>query len=416
MRKVILLALVMLLAIVPIINAQGDPAVAAADWLESQQAEDGSFAGGDADLTSAAAISLAVLERPNEAAVAYLETFLLENQDSISLDTVSTIILAAVANGVDPTTFADGAALEKHGELLQQARGEDISDLCFGLIAMSALGAELPPTAVEGLKALQNEDGGFGAAQGQDSQAVYTATCLHVLVTAGETEAVEAAVSYLENSINEDGGWSTLGNTTSDGFGTGFTLLGLSAAGEELMADWSDSVTYLLSQQDSETGEVTSLPAELAGDQASLLNVAGNAAFVMVFRGLSYNDVGAAATTSTEEPSESAFPEGPALDANWAAIADGFGMTELDTADDFFVSVIDPFTNEELYGVDIINWTAEYQYTGYIIEQYLPADVLLYLNEQDPTTFENISDAALQLLPDEVVAELPEALQARAGE
>lgn len=412
MRKVILLALVMLLATMT--QAQGDPAVAAADWLESQQAEDGSFSGGDADLTSAAAISLALLERPNEAAVAYLETFLLENQDTISLDTVSTIILAAVANGVDPTTFADGAALEKHGEMLRQARGEDMSDLCFGLIAMSALGAELPPTAVAGLKALQNEDGGFGAAQGQDSQAVYTATCLHVLVTAGETEAVEAAVSYLESSMNEDGGWSTLGDTTSDGFGTGFTLLGLIAAGEELMADWSDSVTYLLSQQDSETGEVTSLPAELAGDQASLLNVAGNAAFVMVFRGLSYNDVGAGeASASTEE---SAFSEGPALDANWAAIADGFGMAELDTADDFFVTVIDPFTNEELYGVDIINWTAEYQYTGYIIEQYLPAEVLLYLNEQDPTTFETISDAALQLLPDEVVAELPEALQARAGE
>jgi hypothetical protein len=88
-------------------------------------------------------------------------------------------------------------------------------------------------------------------------------------------------------------------------------------------------------------------------------------------------------------------------------------MAELDTADDFFVTVIDPFTQEELYGVQIINWVAEYQYTGYIVEQFLPGEILVWMGEQDPTTWENISDETLKKLPPEELAKLPAEVQAR---
>lgn len=420
MRKVIFLALVMLLALVPVIGAQGDPAISAVDWIETQQAEDGSFAAGDPNITAAAATSLALLDRPNEAAVAYLENYVAENADSLRLEVVSAIILAVIAHDIDPTAFADGAALELHSSLLREQRGEDSTGLCLGLVALAATGAELPATAVSGVVGIQNEDGGFGSGAGEPSEPIYTAVCIHALAKAGEAEATQAAVAYLDSTQLADGGWATLGGETSDGFGTAYVLVGLAAAEEDLMGSWGDAVGYLMSQQDRETGEVTALAPEVAGDQAAALNVAANALFTMAFRGLSYNDIGAttvsiAEPTATEEAAEATtLEEGPALDGNWLAIADGFGMTELDTADDFFVTVIDPFTNEELYGVQIINWVAEYQYTGYIIEQYLPADVLLYMQATDPTTFENLGDAAIALLPADVLAELPEEVQARA--
>jgi uncharacterized surface protein with fasciclin (FAS1) repeats len=108
--------------------------------------------------------------------------------------------------------------------------------------------------------------------------------------------------------------------------------------------------------------------------------------------------------------------EGPALDENWAAVASGFGMSELDTADDFFVTVVDPFAagaDNELYGVEIINWTADYRYTGFIIEQFLPAEVLIWMAEQDPSVWEGLSDSVLKKLPAEELAKLPAEVQAR---
>ncbi|MFP4323759.1 MAG: fasciclin domain-containing protein [Anaerolineales bacterium] len=106
--------------------------------------------------------------------------------------------------------------------------------------------------------------------------------------------------------------------------------------------------------------------------------------------------------------------EGPALDENWDAVAGGFGMDELDTADDFFQTVIDPFAEDpdaaELYGIEIINWTAAYRYTGFIVENYLTAETLIWMNEQDPTTFELISQTTLDRMPEAERAQLPDDL------
>ena len=117
---------------------------------------------------------------------------------------------------------------------------------------------------------------------------------------------------------------------------------------------------------------------------------------------------------ATNADETTGIAEGPALDPNWEPVMGGFGMDELDTADDFFITVVDPFTDEELYGVQIINWVAEYEYTGYIIEQFLPAEVLLWMGEQDHTIWQNISPVVLEKLPDAEFAKLPESVQALA--
>ncbi len=121
-----------------------------------------------------------------------------------------------------------------------------------------------------------------------------------------------------------------------------------------------------------------------------------------------------AALRPVEQADAPSRDEGPVLDENWDAVAGGFSMDELDTADDFFVTVIDPFAADpdeaELYGVEIINWTATYQYTGFIVENFLTAEVLLWMNDQDPTTFQQISQATLDTMPAEERALLPDDL------
>ena len=66
--------------------------------------------------------------------------------------------------------------------------------------------------------------------------------------------------------------------------------------------------------------------------------------------------------------------------------------------------------------IEIINWTSEYQYTGYIVEQFLTAETLLWMAEQDPTVWDNISVGTLQTISSDVLAQLPEEVQARATE
>jgi hypothetical protein len=162
----------------------------------------------------------------------------------------------------------------------------------------------------------------------------------------------------------------------------------------------------LFSFMDLETGEVN------FEDDPSF-SVIVTALAVQVFRGVTWIGIGAPAEGETGPGEDTSAPaEGPALDAQWEVVAQGFGMAELNSADDLLVTVVDPFTGDELYGVQIINWVAEYQYTGYLVQSYLAADVLLWLGEQDPTTWENISEATLKLLPADVLSQLPEEVQA----
>lgn len=104
----------------------------------------------------------------------------------------------------------------------------------------------------------------------------------------------------------------------------------------------------------------------------------------------------------------------PQLDAQWQAVADGFGVGEFDSADDILnTTVTIPSSGEELTGIAIINWLAGYELAKSIVAENLPADVILWMAEQDPTVWDNISPETLNLLPDDVVAQFPAEVQAR---
>ncbi|MBI5930774.1 MAG: hypothetical protein HY862_15800 [Chloroflexi bacterium] len=436
MRKIVLMILVALLMAVPFagtVRAQdGDPAVVAGEYLKSQQLEDGSW-GDDLDTTALAVIALSALGEDTSAAVAWMESDVMSlsfPEDAPSIDTAAVVLIAVAETGGDVTTFANGQLLTAYSESLQQSRGENITELCFGLAALPALGQAFPPTAIMGLGMLQNEDGGFGTFDIQpidETQATLpaeavngstvedTAVCAQVLAAAGETDTLAKALDYLRAAQNEDGGWnlSFLFSETSDAFATALVIQALLASGEDL-ADWGNPENTLFSFINFETGEVI-----LADGSDAKSNILSTALVVQVFRGVVWTNLGAGLPATdggdTSGGDTTSDEVGPAIDPNWAVVAQGFAMTELDTADDFLVTVVDPFNGDELYGVQIINWTAEYTYTPYLLEQFLTADVLLWLGDHEPDFWTNLSDVAINLLPADVLAQLPEEVQARAG-
>ncbi|NJL94551.1 MAG: terpene cyclase/mutase family protein [Anaerolineae bacterium] len=294
------------------------------------------------------------------------------------------------------------------------SRGEDLNGLCFGLTSMINLGAPVPPTALGGLVALQNEDGGFGTGPGAESQLDTTGLCVQVLSETDQTEAEEAALGYLEAEQNEDGGWGILAEGTSDALATSLVVTALLAAEEDL-AEWDNPEMWLfMAMNEDGTFDLEDPGSQLFASVLTAMAFRG-ASFVTPGQMMDMDEMGGEGedTGSAEGGEAMAMEEGPALDANWAAVSGGFGMPELNTADDFFVTVVDPFTDDELYGVEIINWTADYQYTGFIVEQFLTAEVLNWMAEQDPTVWETLSDSVLEKLSATELEQLPAEVQAR---
>lgn len=113
-------------------------------------------------------------------------------------------------------------------------------------------------------------------------------------------------------------------------------------------------------------------------------------------------------------PSSDNATDIPQLDSSWQAVATGFGVEELNSADDFLnTTVTIPSTSETLTGIEIINWMAEYELAKSIVSDHLPAEVILWMAEQDAAIWENISVETLTLLPQEIVAQFPPEVQAR---
>lgn len=406
MRKWILLFSILLLIVPTIYGQGGDPARLTVDWLVSQQNENGSF-GDEIGATALAIIAQATLGETNEAALAWLEGIVVE--ETLALDEASLVVIALVSTETDTSTFADGTLLATYTSLLRSERGQAVDGLCLGLIARHVLNLALPPQAITVLVGLQQEDGGFGATRTADSDIVTSSLCIQVLAVAEQPDSLEAALGYLAEVQLEDNGWSIDPTATeSDPLGTAFVVQALAAA-DQILADWNHPERTLLKSLDFEAGAI------VFGDgDDEFLNIVATAAAAPIFRGKSL--LGFAPSESSTVEVTSSDEVGPPLGGDWALIASGFGMAELDTADDFFVTVIDPFTNDELYGIAIINWTAEYQYTGYIVQQYLSGEVLLWMAEHDPTVWDNISLATLKKLAPEELAKLPEVVQARLAE
>lgn len=280
------LIILMLTLSAPMALAQDDDTTASAEldasiaWLIDQQQPDGGWTDGfsaGSGPTADAVFALASAEvdvhtvesTDGNTALDFLETYLSENEDFTGAAIAKTII-ALVAAGEDPTTFADVDLVtwlldtqDEDGVFVDDMTG--IFGHCLITIAIyNADGNMMEETNAESIEAanlalttLQNEDGGFGFAFGSASDTNTTAVCLQALAISEEEEiesAIGAALEYLGQIQNEDGGWPY--QNPSD-FGTDSDTNSTSLVAQALIATdvdpdaWNteDIATYLLSLQ-----------------------------------------------------------------------------------------------------------------------------------------------------------------------
>lgn len=402
MRRIIVISLVLLL-LIPVVSmsAQADP-VASAAWLAAQQEENGSF-GGAVGPTALSLMALSAVGEENPAALEWLST---QPFSEMSLSELSLSLIALVATGADVSNFADGELLANYSEELRDVDNLDTDEYCMGLIARYVFEVPISQAQNDALAILIRDDGSFGADIGEDSDIITTSLCVQALVATELDASVALALDYIRSQQRADGGWSLYPNVeTSDPYATAHVMQALIAA-DQSFSDWENPERTLIEFAD-ERG------AFLFGDgQNNVFNLISTAVAIPVFQGMSLLDFSPVMQAVSDA---SVASDAPLLNANWKLVGDGFQI-ELDTADDFFTTVVDPFTDEELYGVEIINWTTDYPYTGYIVEQYLTADIILWMAEQDPTVLDMISVATLLKMPAEELVNLPAELQARAAE
>lgn len=398
---VVLLCVTFLMPLLPA-SGQGDP-VTSANWLNTQQFEDGGF-GDEVGATALSVIALASVGQDNQAALDWLEN---RDFDTINLDWTSLSLMALVASGTDVGSFADGELLATYSQQLRDADGSITDGYCLGLIARYTLNIPLSDTQITTLLDQQRADGGFAANPDAESDIITTSLCVQALVAGEQTDATQPALDYMRSLQRDDGGWTIdVDSQSSDPLATAFVMQALIAA-DQSFSNWENPERTLILFADADG-------AFLYGDgNDPFFNLISTAVSIPVFEGLSL--LSFSPFLQTDDATQPVEGDAPVLNENWKLVGDGFSI-DLVTADDFFTTVVDPFTDEELYGVEIINWTSEYPYTGYIVELYLTADIVLYMIEQDPSTADNISATSLALMPAEELALLPEDLQARAQE
>ncbi|NDJ86524.1 MAG: efflux RND transporter permease subunit [Chloroflexi bacterium] len=117
---------------------------------------------------------------------------------------------------------------------------------------------------------------------------------------------------------------------------------------------------------------------------------------------------------SGSESSSEAGTEIPQLNASaWQPVANALSLEELDSADDFLAPATHPETGEEITGLEIINLLAANNQAAFLIQNELPAEALIWLGNNDPAGWDSLAPETLQALPENVVAALPDEVQAQ---
>ena len=226
---------------------------AAVDWLVSQQQDDGSWLGmtgePDAGTTVDAIIALGAareagfdVDAPIDAAIAWLDS------DDIAVRYTDTgtgqaakLVLALVAAGVEPLEIGgiDPQSLFETGLDAETGMyGFGLYDHAYVLMAMAAVGAEVPAESVAFLATVQAANGGF-AWDGSTDEAMVdsntTAMVLQALVAAGEADSpvVAGAAGYLRTTINDQGAAYSVGGE-ADANSTALVAQALLTLGEDV--------------------------------------------------------------------------------------------------------------------------------------------------------------------------------------
>lgn len=252
---ILVVALLLILASVTPALAQVDTTAALA-YLKSQQNADGGFGSGfspDSTISSTADAVLAFVAVETDPATFDQDgstpvTYLAANASSAaSGGDLAKLILATIAVGENPREFG-GVDSVAQLESLIGAGGQIGSETdtfvshTLAVLALASAQRPIPDSAVEVIKAAQQESGGWAwdgsAATPADTNS--TAFAVQALIAAGEVadgEAVTLALAYYKEIQNEDGGWpyqnpSDFG-TATDANSTAVTIQAIIAAGQD---------------------------------------------------------------------------------------------------------------------------------------------------------------------------------------
>ncbi len=252
----LLVVLLMSFFVLPVL-AQGKADLnRAVTWIKGQQQADGGFSDGFSEGSSVGATADAVF-----AAVSVGEDvstwgspspldYLASQAGSLeTAGALGKIILAAVATGQDPANFGGVNLIANLMALYDEGTGRFkglVTDHAFAVLALKNAGKPVPSGAVDALKALQADDGGWSFDGASQSDTNTTALVIQALVAAGESptsEPVTRALDFLRTQQNEDGGFpyqkpSDFG-TETDANSTAWVIQGLLAAGQDLAA-WNN--------------------------------------------------------------------------------------------------------------------------------------------------------------------------------
>lgn len=238
---ILLLAACAVLAPAP--PAQASEVSRATEWLEAQQRPSGGFPAAPdreagAEMTSWSMLALAATGRNpldvtkgGKSPVDFLRNHMDEVGDA---GDVARTILALVAAGVDPRSFAGEDLVDR---LLLQRRGNGSyqgwpGTSAYAVLALRAAGANdsAAPT-VAWLRKVQGSEGGWGNEPQGPATAEVTGAVLQVL-TPG-SEAAGRALAYLRKAKRPNGGFAPGKNLSANAQATAWASQGLLAAGKD---------------------------------------------------------------------------------------------------------------------------------------------------------------------------------------
>jgi prenyltransferase beta subunit len=195
----------------------------AVEWMKTQQQPDGSFAGFGAGSTADAVLAIvaagrdpASYQQGGNTPVAFLQSK--AGDLSKTAGGAGKLLVTARALGMDGRQFGgvDLVASIRATESVSVTGqyGPDLIGHAFAVLGLRAAGEQVPPAAIEHIRATQTSAGGWAftgdTAEGS-ADTNTTAVVVQALVAAGAAESeagmVQRGVEYLLSQQNADGGW-----------------------------------------------------------------------------------------------------------------------------------------------------------------------------------------------------------------
>lgn len=241
---------------------------AAGAWLRAFQSADGGFGNGfspESDLGSTADAVVAIarsgleLDSFSREGVTPLDWLAakvkagVEAGETLNAGQLGKVLSAVVAAGADPSDFGSADLVALTSEALGTAPDDSgYLGMALATLALRDAGADIPPDALESLIAARTDEGAIGFAPEQAPDTNSTALLAMVAAAVGRADVLAAALDYLKPIQNEDGGWpyqnpSDFG-TESDANSTALVVQALVAA-EAPLDDWDNPHESLAAYQ-----------------------------------------------------------------------------------------------------------------------------------------------------------------------